>query len=166
MQDSTCKPSVLATHAGADEADENIGVLPAPTAEGAVEPVHLFKVRTPECHVAAAGPAPAPRTQFAHCAEPQFQQRREAVELAPRTRHQPTPNPPQFGLNSLMKNAVGQIRRQQNARAGDEPARLGKATVCRHEVLPRNAVAVEKEDICAGAGPNTAITDVGQSKAA
>src|SRR4029077_2334860 len=106
----------------------------APTAERTVEPVHLFEVRTPECHIAAPCPTPAPRTQFAHCAEPQFQQRREAVELAPRARHQPTPKPPQFWFKSLMKNTAGQIRRQQSARAGDEPARLGKATVRRDEV--------------------------------
>ncbi len=36
----------------------------------------------------------------------------------------------------------------------------------RHEMRPRNAVAVEKEDICAGALANTAIADIGQPKAA
>ena len=111
MQDSACEPPVLAAHAGADEADENIGVLPAPATEGAVEPVYLFEVRAPECHVAAAGPAPAPRAQLAHNAEPKLKQRRKAVEVAPRSMHQPTRKPPQFGLKSLTKNAIAQIRR-------------------------------------------------------
>src|SRR5215468_2355841 len=94
VQDSTCEPAVLAAPAGADEADENIGVLSAPATVEAIESVNLFEVGTPERHVAAARTAPASRIQLAHRAEAQFQQRREAVELAPRAQHQPLRKPP------------------------------------------------------------------------
>src|SRR5712671_4744751 len=151
MQDAGCEPAILAAHAGPDEADEQVGVLPAPAAKRAVEAVHLLEIRPPERHVAAARPAPATRGQLAHSAKRQVRQRREAIELTARALYQPARKPPRFGHKPLMKNAVRQIRRQQNARTSDEPAGLGKTTMRRHEMRPRNAVAVEKEHICAGA---------------
>src|SRR5579871_1379671 len=109
MQDAGCKPAVLATNAGPDETDEQIGVLPAPTAERGVEPVDLFEIRTPERHVAAASPAPAPRRQFAHSAKMQLQQRCETIELTAQARYQPACKPPPFWLKRLMENALGQV---------------------------------------------------------
>src|SRR5262252_4675744 len=126
MQDAGCEPAILAAHAGPDEADEKVGVLPAPTAERRVEPVHLFQVCSPERHVAATPATPAPANQLARSAKRQVEQRREAVELTARARRQPARKSPHFGFKPLLKDTVSQARRQQNARAGDEPPPLRK----------------------------------------
>src|SRR5258708_1019686 len=161
VQDAGCEPAILAAHTGPDEADEQVGVLPAPAAERGVEPAHFLEVRPPERHVAAARAAPAPRRQLAHPAKPQVQQRRQAIELTARARQQPPRKPPRFGLKPLMKHTVRQLPRHQNARTCDEPARLGDTAMRRHEIGPRDAIAVEKEHICAGALANAAIADIG-----
>src|ERR1700674_261470 len=166
MQDPGGEASVLAAHAGADEANENIGILAAPSVEAGVEAVDLFEVGAPERHVAAAGTAPAARHQLAHEAEPKRDQRREAVEIAPRAMDHPARKAPQFRLQPLTEDAVGQFPRQQDAGAGDEPAGLGEAAMRRHEVAPRDAVAVEKYDVGAGAGANGAVADRRQPEAA
>src|SRR5260370_42245154 len=60
VQDAGCEPAILAAHTGPDEADEQVGVLPAPAAERGREPAPLLEVRPPEPHVAGAPDPPAP----------------------------------------------------------------------------------------------------------
>jgi len=60
-----------------------------------------------------------------------------------------------------MKNAIGQSRRQQNAGAGDEPARPSETTMRRHEIRSCDAVAVQEKDVGAGTDANAAIKDIG-----
>ena len=73
---------------------------------------------------------------------------------------------PQFRLQPLMQDALGQVARQQDAGAGDEPAGLGETAMRGDEVTPRNAVAVEKDDVGAGTGADAAVADLGEAKAA
>src|ERR1700674_1614073 len=94
MQDPAGEASILAVHAGADEADEDIGILAAPSVEAGVEAVDLFEVGTPERHVAAAGTAPAARHQLANEAEPKRDERSEAGEMAPRAVDHPARKAP------------------------------------------------------------------------
>src|ERR1700687_5918086 len=96
MQHAAGEASILAPHAGADEADENIGILAAPSVEAGVEAVDLFEVGAPECHVAAAGTAPAARHQLANEAKPKRDERRESIEMAPRSMDHPARKAPQF----------------------------------------------------------------------
>src|SRR6202521_5933244 len=86
--------------------------------------------------------------------------------MAPRAMDHPARKAPQFRFQPLMEDAVGQLPRQQDAGAGDEPAGLGEAPMRRHEVASRDAVAIEKYDVGAGAGANGAVADRRQPEAA
>ena len=69
-------------------------------------------------------------------------------------------------LEILRENVLGQRLRQQHAVAADETARLRERAMRRDEIRPRNAIAVEKDAIGAGARRDRAIADFGEPKAA
>src|SRR5262249_30227617 len=151
--------------AGADQADQNVGVLAAPALKRGIEAIDLFEVAAPERHVGAAGAAPARRQPLAQDAEPQIDQRRHAVDLAAPAPPEPVRQPPRLGLQSLEQDAACQILRQQDARPRHEPAWLGEAAVGGDEAGPRDAVAVEEDDVGAGGGENAAVADVSEAEA-
>src|SRR5712691_4616217 len=161
MQHAGRETAVLAQHAAADQAYEDVGILATPAREGGVETVDLVEVAAPERHVAAARAAPALGTELAQAVEPQIEQRREAIDVAARALGDPVGKTPMLGLEPFDQDALGQLARQQDAVAGDEPAGLGETAMGGHEVAPRDAVAVEKDAIAAGAGTDRAVADLG-----
>ena len=63
-----------------------------------------------------------------------------------------------------MQHALGKIARQQDAVAGGEPAGLGEAAVGGDEITPRDAVAVDEDDISPGARADAEVADLGEPK--
>src|SRR5215467_1858849 len=166
MQHAGREAAVLAQHAGADHADEDVGVLAAPTAERRIEAVDLVEIGAPERHVAAARATPAARAEIAQIAERQAEQRLQPVDPAPGALGDPAGKAPLLGLEAVVQDALRQFARQQNPIAGDEPAGLGEPAMGGDEVGPRDAVAVEEDAVAAGARPDRAVADLGEAKAA
>src|SRR4051812_14887918 len=90
--------SVLATHAGMQQSNKEIGILEAPAAVSGVEAIHAVEIVPPDRKVAGPRAAPGARPQLAQRSERDRQQRREAVDLALSAQAPPSTPPPPFGL--------------------------------------------------------------------
>ena len=106
-----------------------------------------------------------------------------AVELAqrperqPQRRHQPIDAAARAAARSRAakfhssaaspcgEHGIGQFARQQNAVAGDEPARLGEPAMRGDEIGARQAIAVEEDAEFAGARANAAVADLAAAEA-
>src|SRR4051812_21714278 len=165
MKNAGRKASVLAPHAGMDEADGEIGILQAPAVETGIEAVDANEVTARDREIAGPRAFPAPRLRLAQHPERQAQCGGKTVDaFAPMA--QQRGDIPCFRFELLRKHNAGQRFRKKDAVAGHEPARFGKAAVLRHEVGARNAVAIEKHAIIASARRNRAVADLGGTESA
>ena len=95
-----------------------------------------------------------------------MQQRRQAIDAAARTLRQPIRKTPALRRELFAQHFRRQFGREQDAVAGDEPAALGETAMGGDEIRPRDAIAVEENDIVAARGENGAVADFGGAEAA
>src|SRR3954470_3267356 len=96
MQDRSRKTPVLAQHAGADHANEDVGIFAAPPSEGGVKAVDRVEIAAPECHVAAAGTARPSRVPLARNPRNR-EQRSQTVYFSEHALPHPSEESPLFG---------------------------------------------------------------------
>ncbi len=82
MDDPGGETAVLAPHAGAQQPDQEIGVLTAPAVEVRVEAVNRIEVAAPDREIARAGALPFVRFTLAQRTERQVEQRGQPVDAA------------------------------------------------------------------------------------
>jgi hypothetical protein len=165
MHDAGCKVSVLAPHAGAKKPDQQVGILQAPTAIGRIEAVHLVEIAAPHCEVTGPRTPPGARPELAQRTERQRHDRRQPVDPALPAQRDPLPEAQEFHLVAVCEHPFGEFARQEDAIAGHEPARLGKAAVHGNEIGSGNAVAVQEDAIAAPARQNGAVARLARPEA-
>ena len=171
VQHAGGEASVLAANAGTDQADENVGILAAPSGEGGVEAVDGLEVAAPERHVAAvARRATRVARRLRNGSERQREQRREPVEVAACAQRKMCERPERLRLGPCRARRGERLRRQtlrhQDAVAGDEPAGLGEPAMRGDEARPRDAIAVQEDEIASRAFADAEIADLGETEAA
>src|SRR4029434_1449992 len=130
---------------GADQADDDIGILSAPAAERGVEAVDTQQVLTPDRQIAAARTLPASALQFSRRPKRQGDERGQTIDLAAQPRSRPGDVAPQFRRQLAALDPGAERRRHHRAVAGDEPASFGQAAMGRYKTRTGNAVAIEKD---------------------
>ena len=114
MQHGCGKAPVLALHAAAHEAEDDVGILPAPATVGGIKAVDALKVVTPDGKIAAAGAAPVLSLLLAQRPERQSHKRRQAIDIAGKAR-EGLMMTFAFGMNDVFKEVY---------RSGSAPFRL------------------------------------------
>src|SRR5947208_12011257 len=147
MQHAGGEPPVLTLHTAAHHADDNVGILQAPTDEAGLESVDAFEVSAVKGEVAAAHALPFAGETLAQGSKRQAYQRQHAIDVAARTLQGPGAEAPAFRFKIPGENIFGERLRQQHAIAANEESRLGESPMRRDEIRPRDAIAVEKNDI-------------------
>src|SRR6187200_2235934 len=98
MQHAGGVAAILATHAGAKQANHQVGILAAPPAEVCVEAIDTIEISAPDSEIAAAGAGPVRRTQLAQRPDWKSQHRSQTVKAAVQPLRQPGCQPPGFRL--------------------------------------------------------------------
>src|SRR4029077_4901938 len=80
--------------------------------------------------------------------------------------HRPGGQGPDFRFKILCENCLRQDLGQQHPVSADTVTRLAKPAVRRAEIRPRDAIAVEKDQVAARTRRDGAIADFGETKAA
>ena len=150
------RPS-LRRGAGMQQANQQIQVLAAPSAETGVEAIDPINIRAPDRKIAGTRAPPMSSPELSQGSERQPQHARKPVDATALAVAQPAGEVPRFRVQPLAQHGSGQCRRKEHAVPGDEPSRLGQLAMCRNEVGRREAVAVEKNAIVALAGEQGAV---------
>src|SRR5262249_51944243 len=166
MDDAGGEASVLAPQAAMQQADQQIGILAAPAAEGGVESVDPLEIGAPDGEIAGARPAPAPRLELAQRPERQPQHTGQPIDAAAPPLAHPPGQAPRLGPEVLAQPPRGETRREQHAVAGHEPSALGQPAMYGKEIGGHDAIAVEKDAVVAAARLDRAVTDFSGAESA
>ena len=164
VQHAGREASILAARPGADEPDEQVGILEPPAGERRVEAVHSFEIIAKAGQIAGAGAPPGPPAELAQGTERQPDQGSDAVEISAPALRQKLSKPPALGLEAGREDALAQCGRQQNPVAGDEIPRLGQPAMGGDIIRQRHAVAIEKDAIGSCAGADRSVPDLCKAK--
>ena len=166
VNDTGREAAVLAAHARMQQADQQIGILAAPTAEAGIEPVDPLEIRAPDRKIAGARAPPLTRPQFAQWSERQPQHGGEPVDAAAQALPDPARCAPGFRPQAVAQHGRSEGRRQQHAVASDEPSAFGEPAMRGDEIGRSDAIAVEEDAVIAVAHENGSVADFCGAKAA
>src|SRR2546423_2767142 len=166
MQHAGREAPILALDAAADHADDDVGILQTPADEGGFKSVDSIEIGAEEGEIPTAHAVPLIRETLAQRSKRQAQQRQQAIDVAACAFHGPSAKTPAFGFEISCENAFRQPLRQQHAIAANKKTRLGKPAMRRDEIGPRQAVAVEENQIAARTRHDRAIADFGEAEPA
>src|SRR5882724_11756353 len=105
VQNTGSKVPVLAPNAGAQQSNQEIGILQAPAIVRRIKAIHSIQVATPDGKIAGARTPPSMGSQLAQPAERQRQERRQPVDLAAAAQRDPLLQAKAFSLARLHENA-------------------------------------------------------------
>ena len=101
VQHAGREPAVLALDAGAQQTDQQIGILEPPADIAGVEAIDPIEVGAPDRQVAGSRAPPILRTNLSHRSEPRLHQRRNPIDVAIEARATGVGKAPQFRLEVL-----------------------------------------------------------------
>src|SRR5258706_12785797 len=155
----------LLAHAGAIEADHEVGILESPARERLVQSGHAPEILAPHGHVAGLHALPSLRHVPAKPPVRQAHEREPPVDVAAQPRAQPLPARPAMHGHLRGEDLPREVLAQQQATAGEERAALGGPLVRRDEVRRRNAVTVVEDEGVGARRRGGAVADRRQAKA-
>src|SRR5438046_2383796 len=82
VDDAGGEASILATQPAAQQANEQVGILPAPAVEAGIEAVDALEVGAPDRKIAGARAAPPPRLEPAQRSEREPQHAHQSIDVA------------------------------------------------------------------------------------
>src|SRR3954471_18641500 len=123
------------------QANKQIRVLAAPSAETGVETIDPIDIGAPDRKIAGTRAPPMSSPELSQGSERQPQHPRKPIDAPTLAVAQPAEEIPRLRVQSLAQHGGGQCRRKEHAVARDEPSRLGQLAMCRNEVGRREAVA-------------------------